>query len=562
MKTSRFKKLKLLFKKDMMEWQSSSFKETGKRRDWLGFVSSLVLIAFIYGVFIYVFHSFAKMYLSNVYEDVVGDLYNRTSELLTLSIALVFIVNVINGVRKMFTAISNSKDINVLICQPIGAGQIFLYKYLRIYLSQVITTLFVMVPICVSLNIISGIGGVAFYILMVVSSLLLPALSCAIASLIAVPYILFMEMIESKFIIRLIGYVIVIAIGFWIYGIFLNGLNQILQSGQISNFFDMGTIYTINKITNALYPAKLYTNMMLQEDVWLSTVILVVLSVACLVGSFFLMKKIYNSFMQKRLEGYSIAFKKKEEIKKHSTVNALLIKEFKTVLRTPGYAFQYFATTVTLPFMVYICVRLLISMASGMFAIDCSYAVAAFVVMMFAMLTNTFCATNISRDGKMYAMLKTLPVKVEQIIGCKLFFTGVVSLISVFISSLTLWLSGLINIGSAVFVFLNGLLFSLAGVAYATKKDMKSPCFPTSDNDEVVDSNSNLSTLILIGLLLSAISGIGSIVISIIVGFKSTAGWAAFASMGFTSLISVIVFTFSVIYLFKGLKKSYYEVDI
>lgn len=562
MKTSKFKQLKLLFKKDFSEWQASSFKETGKRRDWLGFISSLVLIAFIYGVFIYVFHSFAKMYLSNVYDNIASDLYKRTSELLTFSFALVFIVNVINGVRKMFSAISNSKDINVLICQPIGAGQIFLYKYLRIYLSQFVITLFVMVPICVSLNIISGIGGVGYYLLMLVSSLLLPALSSAIASLIAVPCILFMELIESKFIIRLIGYVIMIAIGFWIYGIFLNGLNQILQSGQISNFFDMSTIYTINKITGMLYPPKLFTNLVLKESLWLSVVILVVVSGACLVGSFFLMKRIYNSFMQKRLEGYTVVFKKKEEIKKHNTINALLIKEFKTVLRTPGYAFQYFATTVTLPFMVYICVQLLISMANGLFAIDCSYAVAAFVVMMFAMLTNTFCATNISRDGKMYAMLKTLPVKVEQIIGCKLFFSSVVSFISVFISSLTLWLSGLINIGSAVFVFLNGLLFSLAGIAYATKKDMKSPCFPTSDNDEVVDSNSNLSTLILIGLLLSAISGIGSIIISIVVGFKSTAGWAAFASMGFTSLISIGVFVFSVIYLFKGLKKAYYGADI
>ncbi len=562
MKTSKLKKLKLLFKKDFSEWQASSFKETGKRRDWLGFISSSVLIAFIYGVFIYVFHSFAKMYLSNVFDDAVGDTYRRIGEILTISIALVFVINVINGVRKIFAAISNSKDMNVLICQPIGAGQIFLYKYLKIYATQFVTTLFIIAPIGISLHIISGIGGVDFYFLMLVCALLLPALSCAIASLIAVPCILFMELIESKFIIRLIGYVIVIAVGFWIYGIFLNGLNQILQSGQISNFFDMGTIYTINKVTNVLYPAKLYTNLMLKENVWLSAGILVALSAACLVGSFFLMKKIYNTFMQKRLEGYTVVFKKKAEIKKHNTVNALLLKEFKTVLRTPGYAFQYFATTVTLPFMVYICVQLLISMASGMFAIDCSYAVAAFVVMMFAMLTNTFCATNISRDGKMYAMLKTLPVKVEQIIGCKLFFSAVVSFISVFISSLTLWLSGLINIGSAVFVFINGILFSLAGVAYATKKDMKSPCFPTSDNDEVVDSNSNLSTLILIGLVLSAISGIGSIIISIVVGFKASAGWAAFASMGFTSLISVIVFTFSVIYLFKGLKKAYYEVDI
>lgn len=559
---NEFKKLKLLFKKDICEWKAESFKEKGQKRDRLGFISSIVLIAFIYGVFIYVFHSFAKMYLSNIYDNAELDLHNRVSEMLTFSFGLIFLVNVVNGVRKVFAAVSNSKDINVLICQPIGAGTIFLHKYVKMYFSQLVTTLFIILPISIVLHLISGIGGAGYYAMVVVSSIFLPALSCAIASLISLPYILFMQLIESQFIIKLIGYVVIIAAGFWVYSIFLNGLNQILQSGEITNFFDMNTIYTLNRISNNLYPAKLFTNIMLGEDVLLSIVILIVTSVACLIGSYLLIKKIYNSFMQKHLEGFSSVFRSKGKIKKHTTVQALLLKEFKTVIRTPGYAFQYFATTVSLPFMVYICVQLLTSMASGMFATDCNYAIAAFVVTMFGLLTNTFCATNISRDGKMYAMLKTLPVKVEQIIGCKLFFCAIVSFASVLISSLTLLISGLLNAGETLFVFLNGLLFSLSGIAYATKKDMKTPCFPNTENDEVTDSNSNLSTLILIGLVISAISGIGSIILSVVIGFKYSIGWAMLASMGFESILTLIIFVCSVIYLFKGLKKVYYEVDI
>lgn len=555
-------KLKLLFKKDINEYVATSFKEKGKQRDWLGYVSSVLLVAFIYGVFIYVFYSFAKMYLSNVYDNVEADRFNRVGELLTFCFSLIFVVNIFNGLRKIFAAVSDSKDVNVLICQPIGAGTLFLHKFIKILVSQFITTLLILLPVAIVLNVLSGIGGVAYYASMIASAFLLPALYCAIAGILAVPYVLLMQFIESKFVVRLVGYVILIGVGFWVYSLFLNGLNQILQLGQISNFFEMSTIYKLNKIASYLYPAKLFTNMMTDSWGWQSALIAICASVACLLGSFFLIRKIYNGFMQRRLEGFSREFVKKNIIKKHDTVQALMLKEFITVLRTPGYAFQYFATTVSLPFMVFICVQLLNSMAKGLFATNCSYAIAAFVVTMFGLLTNTFCATNISRDGKMYAMLKTMPVKVEQLIGCKLLFCGIVSFISIFVSCISLWIGSLLTAGETFFVFINGLLFSFAGVAYATKKDMKSPCFPSNENDEVTDSNSNLSTMILLGLVVSALSGVGSIIISVVVGLKASAGWAMFASMGFESLLTVAIFVFSMIYLFKGMKKVYYEVDI
>lgn len=555
-------KLKLLFKKDLNEYVSTSFKEKGKQRDWLGYFSSVVLVAFIYGVFIYVFYSFAKMYLSNVYDNVQVDRFNRVSELLTFCFALIFVVNIFNGLRKIFAQISDSKDINVLICQPISAGTLFLHKFLKILISQFVTTLLILLPVAIVLNVLSGIGGAVYYLSLIASALLLPSLYCAIAAILAVPYILLMQFIESKFVVRLIGYVVLIGAGFWVYSIFLNALNQILQSGQLSNFFEMSTVYKLNKIAGYLYPARLFTNMMMSSWGWQSALIALFASIGCLLGSFFLIRKIYNGFIQRRLEGYSREFVKKNKIKKHNGVQALLLKEFITVLRTPGYAFQYFATTISLPFMVYICVQLLNSMAKGLFATNCSYAIAVFVVTMFGLLTNTFCATNISRDGKMYAMLKTMPIKVEQLIGCKLLFCGIVSFISVFVSSLALCIGSLLTVGETVFVFINGLLFSFAGIAFATKKDMKSPCFPSTENDEVTDSNSNLSTMILIGLIVSAVSGIGSIIISVVVGLKSSVGWAMFASMGFESLITAVVFALSMVYLFKGMKKVYYEVDI
>ena len=159
------KKIYLLFKKDFIE-SLASFRV--EKKDILGFISSSVLMALIYGVFIFVFNNFAKMYIETDFQNPI--LRNaRVEEILIIGIMLVFVVNVILGVRKIHSVISNNKDNDVLIHQPIDVRQIFLYKLLKIYFSQVSSTLLIILPLSVVLDFNSELVGCIVYYLFCLS---------------------------------------------------------------------------------------------------------------------------------------------------------------------------------------------------------------------------------------------------------------------------------------------------------------------------------------------------------------------------------------------------------
>ena len=58
------------------------------------------------------------------------------------------------------------------------------------------------------------------------------------ATLIAVPYLEILRRISSRFVIMLCIYIAVVVFGFWIYGMFLTTLGDLIRSGNIKYVFE------------------------------------------------------------------------------------------------------------------------------------------------------------------------------------------------------------------------------------------------------------------------------------------------------------------------------------
>ena len=147
---------------------------------------------------------------------------------------------------------------------------------------------------------------------------------------------------------------------------------------------------------------------------------------------------------------------------------------------------------------------------------------------------------------------------IRKIINVKVLFCSIVSFASVLVSCLVLLITGYLNFVYFLITFVIGFMFSLVQIAYATRKDMKNPSFPKNDQEEVTEGNSNMSTLILTGLMTTIIAGGGSVLLSIVIGMKYNERVASYISIGFVFLITLIAFIAATVYLFKGLKKDYY----
>lgn len=546
--------IKLLFKRDFIE-SISSYKQ---KKDILGIISSFFLLSAIYGVFIYVFSHFAQIYIATDFGNVL--LRNqRVEELFTICFGAIFIINVVVGIKKLIFVLNSTKDSDILIYQPIGAGSIFVYKLLKVYFSQIFSTILTIVPIAICIDSLSSlVGGIDYYLFVVAIIILLPFISCALATLFAVPFMAVMKKIASKFIVMLCIYVVIVAIGFLLYGSFLSVLSELVRSGNIKYVFDFKTIKAIGEVTKWLYPSKFFTNIILYKSTILNIIAIILISVAAVAISYFIIKKVYIKTIQNQLEGNYKPYRNSSKLKEHSPTVSLLYKEFVVVLRTPTYAFQYFAIAITLPFMVYICSFILQSMLETLTVIDCNYALAIFVVSMLSILTNTFCTTNISRDGKMFAIMKTLPVTIYKIISVKLIFCSIVSFVSVLISCFVLLVTGFLNLTYFFITFIVGFAFSLVQIAYSTRKDMKHPCLPSNAQDEIVEGNSSMSTIIITGLITTIVTGGGALLLSVVVGIKYNEFIASCVSIGFVFVVTIISLIFSFIYLFKGVDEEYY----
>lgn len=548
--------IKLLFKKDWIEFVSA-FKQ-GKVKDVIGMFSSLCIVGIVYGFFVYVFGSFAKSYVATDFGNVILQ-KDRIIELMTLGFTLILFVNVLMGVKKIYGLLVDGKDNDVLVHQPIGTGEIYIYKLLKIYISQLLSTILITLPITIVLDrLSSSIGGVDYYLLISLVVVLLPFISCAIASIISIPYIHIVRKISSKFWLVLLVYVSIVGGGFLLYGYFLTALSEIIRSGEIKYVFDLQTINNIHDLVRMLYPGKFFTNILINNKPLLNVVCIVLISFVSTFISYMLIKRIYHKIIQTNLEGSGNMYRSKGKVKERSVTSALLHKEFTMVLRTPSYAFQYFAMAITLPFMVYVCTSLLETMVASLTIVECNYALAIFVVSMLSILTNTFCTTNISRDGRMFALMKTMPITVNKMVLVKVLFCSIVSFVSIFASSLVLLMTEFVTFSYFLVTFIVGFVFSLAQIAYATRKDMKNPCFPRNDKEEIVEGNSNMSTLVLVGLLTTIIAGGGSVLLSIILGMKYGETKAMYISLSFVFAIAISVGISAFLYLFKGLKKEYY----
>ncbi len=554
----------LLLKKDRQIFLSENFN--GKRRhDVFGALSTIILLALLYGTFIYVFYHFARFYMSATFE-VQGAERARAFELTTFVYAAMLLINIFVGVKQIYSALVSSNDCDVLIYQPISQQHLFLYKLIKIYIGQIVSTLLVLLPSAIVIDVLSAsVGGFCYYLTVVFHLLLCPLLGCAIAALFTVPFNGIMRFVQRKFVLHLILYVIVLALGFWLYGMFLSVLTDLIQTGELLYVLDSSTVNAIAAVAAKFYPVKFFSNMLFGQNVAVS--LLSVLGICAVAGvvTYFVIRAMYFKVLQQKLEGDIKIFRKKKSVAKiHSPLAALVKKEFLIILRTPTYAFAYFATTFTLPFMVYVCANLMRSMVAtlpNVALINCDFEIAIFVIAMFSVLTNTFCTSNISRDGKMFSMLKTMPVDGHLVVKAKLLFCSVVSVASVLVSCIVLLCVSYLNWWQALVIFAVASLLDIAEIAFATKRDLAKPHLPQNDRDEVTEDNNNVSAVTLLGLVCAVFLGGGALAMSLILSLLYTNALALTVTMTFVFIAVILVFILSLVYLFRDLEDNFYKAE-
>lgn len=545
--------LGVLLKKQMTE-KLSYFKRDKKRVDIVGAVLTLVLTAFIMYVVIEVFGAFVAKY-SEIRLNGVRDVRARQYEIMTFVYEFVFAVDVVGGIVALNRAIFESDDRMIIQTLPVKPSDVLYSKLIFIYIRQVLSAFVILVPfVAVFASVTKQDGG--YVVLGLLAAFIIPVMSLSVSSVLAMPYYYVKKFFSSKYVCLLVIVTIVLFALFYCYASVLDFLKTLMATGEIKFFFSEKTMTTIISVTKKLVPANFIAAFTLKTEVWKNLAIIASITVGTGIIGIFVTTLLYNKAMKTRTTaGAIMIFAKKSAAKPLPPFLSLLKKEFNLVLFTPDYAVQYFTVAAIMPLMVYFCMNIGKSFLTSLVYVQTDFELAILLTVLFGALTNTFCATNVSRDGKSFYVEKTLPLSINEIMGAKIALSFAVAVISVGIAATVLLAKKYVSAGEGAFVFFVGAVMALSQILYATRKDLNSPQFSLDEDNVVRESNNNVSIIVVLGLVSALILGGIPLFVNVLSSVKGKdMRWFTYV---FASACAAAVLIGSLSYYFIGRKNRF-----
>lgn len=534
-----------------------ALRENRRKLDLLGSLVSLLITALVLatvGVVLFaVVDSFVTIKLNKVSNPMA-----RAGELLNLIYTVIIIALSWLSLVSMRKHLVNFAGREVFLRLPIKSSTVFLSKLTALLLWNYVCAL----PMIVVVNLIFYLAlpmPWTFWLFTLLVVLLLPLIAFILAALLLVPFIYVVDAISKRYLAVFLSLSVLLVGAFLLYAEFLSVVQQMFLKGSIKFLFNAEFIGFLQGLMKVSYPANLLSSLALGQNVLVG--VLVCLGIIALggVGVYFITNALYRMTLYKNKAPIPLP-KHRPQSRERSPFHALLRKEFILVYREPRFVFSFFAMAMAMPVMVYSCFTLFETLIQYAVGLKVSFALALLITLIFCLLTNTFCATNVSRDGLAMLKNKLLPMSAKRLLFAKVVFCASVSVPSLFVSSLVLVLACDFPIPEALLLFALGTVFALSHILIATRMDLNHAV--VSNHESVVNervANHTMSKTVVVGLLFALAIGVCSLVFF----FLGTGTGTMFTlSYLLPAMIALIYLCVAVAYYVYRLERSFHELVV
>lgn len=540
------------------QWIERTYGYKRGNFDIVGFILRLLLIAAFMAVFIIFFGKFTDIYIS-IKTDNALNVNKRAFELFTMVYTVIIVFMTISAVSQINREIFAADDVKIFSAMPVGAKSLFVAKLLIIYFSQL--TVAIIAVLAVNITIAIHVPQTSlYYLFTALTCILLPLITIAIASVLALPFNMIKRLLQGRFVITFILVTAIAGVLFYAYSIILGAVKDMLLGDSLRYFFDEKKMNAIGFATSIMYPAKWLANIMTGTDRLLSGVWILITLAVCIVLSMVLIRYILQGALQSRIAGTTSYIKRGKTISKRSGgFWALVKKDFLLIFRTPSYMFSYFSVAVIMPLMVYFCMSIGSSLVLNLVGLECNLELSIFLTLLFGALTNVFCATNVSRDGEMFYSVKALPLSYKTVFFSKIFLCMAVTALSQMASAILICCTGFVPWYVSLFLFFTGTLFSFVHICVATRYDFNHARFSTEDDGEIKESGNVISTIIVLGMLISIAVGGAVFIVRILMLLRQIdLGYLSYLIAGGSAIVAAVI---AYLYFIRKLGDKYYEFD-
>lgn len=532
----------------------------GKRFDLLGALTSFIFTLAIAGIFGLLVYSIADGYLEVKVNQVI-DPMARAYELINAVYAILIVALGIMCLEKMRSTLTRNADIPIFLRLPVKNGTIFRAKFTALLLWTYVTAFLLIVPVNLIFYFVLKVE-VDFLIRAALVYLLLPMVSFLMATILILPYMVVIKFLSTRYFLSFVALSGLVVGAFFVYSKILDVLRALFETGSIKFLFNNEFVDFLVTAKEYTYPANSLASVQMGVDMQKSLIISVSVAVVALLFAFFITGGLYRLVLYRNRDGRKSRKKRSFGFQRRVTAS-LLRKEFVTVYREPKYLFSYFTIAFAMPFMIYCSYTLFETLVFNALGRGFEFALALIVVLVFTILTNTFCATNITRDGKSALKAKSFPIKASKLLFSKVLFCSIISSLSIIGSVLLLYFHPEIQMEmfDAIIVAAISLVFSFSQILIATRTDLNCAVVGASPEEVARTSDRTIAKVVSIGLFLAVIIGFLCFFISVFAGINPEfiGGLVIKESYAYLvpGVIAVLYFISSIIFYHVNIEKAF-----
>lgn len=499
----------------------------------------IVLIAFAY-VAITAYAVMITVFAGSIMND-LGYGAEFYVALLTVGAAFVLIFGIIHLVNTLFM----SKDASFYSTLPIKPVTVFTAKLLFVYLSEAVITLAVLLPVMITYGIVIK-AWYGFYLITVLTAMIVPALPLALAAIFAVPVMFIAGKLKHRDIIPLIFYCVLFIGGFaaYYYVIFTMNTDGFTEDGIAS--FGKG----IQPAVYALYPYLALARAALFEDTFgIGAAASTAANIAIFAGISFALIGILIG-LGRILYGRSAVYErtndptvKNADFRSTGELKALIKREYSLAFRTTSTAFQCFSVLLLVIAMSVIMSLMFRSTLGGLSEGRVDDRLSVLMVLgtlcMVLPSASNAAATAFSREGTGLAALKILPLDIKSVLKAKIIAWGALAVPCALIAAV---IANSFNFDVVLFILSIPAFAGLcaAFTVFGALWDLRAPKLKWNDPKEAIKQNTNVT----VGQLICMCAGIVFIIcctIFIALGTPFDVAKSVFISLLYVYLIVMVV---------------------
>jgi len=344
------------------------------------------------------------------------------------------------------------KDYDMLMSMPLKPSAILASKMIFIYLSNLMVSVIVGIPPLIIYGMKTS-GGLLYYSFVAITTLFIPLIPIAIGAFFAY----YLGRISTKF--RSTNAILLIG-SFLLFFVIMVASTMV---GRLNSQYVQNSIPTVNILNDILFWTKLYIGSLKDNNI-LYLIAFVFVSLITFGVFIAVFSRGFKSINSKLSEKYKASNYKMTKLKVSTALKALYIKELKFYFSSYIYVVNTaFGVIMMTIFSLGIAVfgKDAVSKAMEIPMADAYISPIVTLIFIFCISFTFVTAPSISLEGKNLWIIKSLPIKIENILWSKILVNMTLTIPALIINTVIVALAFKMNATTSIAMFSVSLLYCL-----------------------------------------------------------------------------------------------------